>query len=223
MSQPDQIANLTPQMVERCFTRSDGTYLFARWGRPIAPIAFGIQDDTLSILKGAIEAICTMVGHQVAETDPELGSNLMFFFFREWAELIAVPDLDKLVPDLAPLVDRLTAADANQYRFFRFDDDGGIKACFVFVRMDDYMGRVPADTLCLSQVVQSFLLWSDQAFTDRSALAKTPQGHVILRPDIAEIIRAAYDPVLPGMARDPSHALRLFARVGQLRQDDRVQ
>src|SRR6056300_164633 len=208
MSQPDQIANLTPQMVERCFTRSDGTYLFARWGRPIAPIAFGIQDDTLSILKGAIEAICTMVGHQVAETDPELGSNLMFFFFREWAELIAVPDLDKLVPDLAPLVDRLTAADANQYRFFRLDDD---------------MGRVPADTLCLSQVVQSFLLWSDQAFTDRSALAKTPQGHVILRPDIAEIIRAAYDPVLPGMARDPSHALRLFARVGQLRRDDRVQ
>ena len=223
MSQPDQIADLTPQRVEQCFTRSDGTYLFARWGRPIAPIAFGIQDDTLSILKGAIEAICTMVGHQVAETDPELGSNLMFFFFREWAELIAVPDLDKLVPDLAPLVDRLTAADANQYRFFRFDDDGGIKACFVFIRMDDDMAGVPADTLCLSQVVQSFLLWSDRAFTDRAALAKTPQGHVILRPDIAEIIRAAYDPVLPSMARDPSHALRLFARVGQLRQSERVQ
>src|SRR5210317_1388926 len=171
MSQPDQIADLTPQRVEQCFTRSDGSYLFARWGRPIAPIAFGIQDDTLSILKGAIEAICTMVGHQVAETDPELGSNLMFFFFREWADMAAVP----------------------------------------------------ADTLCLSQVVQSFLLWSDRAFTDRAALAKTPQGHVILRPDIAEIIRAAYDPVLPSMARDPSHALRLFARVGQLRQSERVQ
>ena len=223
MSQPDQIADLAPQQVEHCFTRSDGTYLFARWGRPIAPVAFGIQADTLSILKGAIEAICTMVGHQVVETDPELGSNLMFFFFKEWSELTAVPDLDQLVPDLGPLVDRLTAAEANQYRFFRFDDTGGIKACFVFVRMDDHMGRVPADTLCLSQVVQSFLLWSDQAFTDRSALAKTPQGHVILRPDIAEIIRAGYDPVLPTMSRDPSHALRLFARVGQSRHSDRLQ
>jgi len=223
MVSPEQIADLTLQRVEQCFTRSDASYLFARWGRPIAPIAFGIQDATLSTLKGAIEAICAMVGHQVAETDPELGSNLMFFFFREWAELAQVPDLDKLVPDLAPLLERLTAADANQYRFFRFDDDGGIKACFVFIRMDDHMAQVPADTLCLSQVVQSFLLWSDQAFMERSALAKTPQGHVILKPDIAEIIRAAYDPVLPSMSRDPSHALRLFARVGQVRESGRLQ
>jgi hypothetical protein len=36
---------------------------------------------------------------------------------------------------------------------------------------------------------------------------------VILRPEIGAVIRAGYDPVLPAMARDPAHALRLAARV----------
>jgi hypothetical protein len=35
----------------------------------------------------------------------------------------------------------------------------------------------------------------------------------ILRPDIAGLIRAAYDPILPGSAQDASYALRLFARL----------
>jgi hypothetical protein len=39
---------------------------------------------------------------------------------------------------------------------------------------------------------------------------------VVLRPDIAAVIRAAYDPVLPVMARDASHALRLVARIGRV-------
>ncbi len=37
---------------------------------------------------------------------------------------------------------------------------------------------------------------------------------VILRPDVANLIRAAYDPVMPMAARDASHALRLTARMG---------
>jgi hypothetical protein len=39
------------------------------------------------------------------------------------------------------------------------------------------------------------------------------EGRVILRPDVGAVIRAAYDPVLPAVARDPSHALRIAARV----------
>jgi hypothetical protein len=35
----------------------------------------------------------------------------------------------------------------------------------------------------------------------------------MLRPEIADVIRAAYDPVMPSMARDASHALRIAARV----------
>jgi hypothetical protein len=204
----------TPEQIEALFTRADGSYLFARWGRPIAPIVFGVDDATLSTVKGAVEAVTVLAGHQMAETDPELGVNLMFFFFNEWEELREVPDLDRLVPDLGPLVDKLIAADANQYRIFRFDEAGAIKAAFVFLRMDENLSKVPAETLALSQMVQTIVLWSDVAFQDRSPLASVPdKDTVILRPDIAEVIRAAYDPVMPAVAEDSSHALRLAARL----------
>ena len=85
--------------------------------------------------------------------------------------------------------------------------------CFVFLRMDENLSAVPAETLALSQIVQSVLLWSDVAFKMRSPLA-VAGDKTILRPDIAGLLRAAYDPVLPSSADDPSHALRLAARVG---------
>ncbi|MFK7743523.1 MAG: hypothetical protein AB8B47_00605 [Roseobacter sp.] len=198
--------------IESLFKRGDGQFAFARWGRPIAPIVFGVQDDTLAVVKGALEAVMALSGHQMAETDPELGSNLMVFFFREWDELPEVPGLDKLIPDLVPLVGRLKDVDANQYRIFRFDELGAIKACFVFLRMDNHLSAVPAETLALSQIVQSVLLWSDTAFKDRSPLAVAGEK-TILRPEIAGLIRAAYDPVLPSYADDTSHALRLMARL----------
>jgi hypothetical protein len=201
--------------IEALFTRADGSYLFARWGRPIVPVIFGVDDRTLETVKGAIEAVVLMAGHRMAETDPELGANLMIFFFREWDELPEVPNLDRLVPDLHPLVERLKAADANQYRVFRFDEAGAIKASFVFLRMDCELSSLPADTLALAQVAQTIVLWSDTAFTDRSPLAKAPEGKVILRPDIGAVIRAAYDPAMPAMAQDASHALRLSARLQQ--------
>lgn len=204
----------TPEQIEALFTRADGRYLFARWGRPIVPVVFGVDDRTLEVVKGAIEAVVTLADHQMAETDPELGTNLMFFFFRDWDELAEVPDLDRLIPDLLPMVQRLKATDANQYRIFRFDEDNAIRASFVFLRMDKELSKIPADTLALGQVVQTVLLWSDTAFSKVSPLAKLPDsGEVILRPDIAGVIRAAYDPVMPAAVSDASHALRLFARI----------
>ena len=93
-----------------------------------------------------MEAVAVLAGHQMAETDPELGANLMIFFFREWEELLDVPDLGRLIPELAPLVARLRAADATQYRAFRFDDQGAIQAAFVFLRMNDAMAKIVAAT-----------------------------------------------------------------------------
>jgi len=207
--------SMTADEIETLFVRSDGRFAFARWGRPIAPVVFGVEDSTLAVVKGALEAVCSLANHEMAQTDPELGANLMIFFFRDWQELLDVPDLDRLVPDLTPLTDRLIAADANQYRIFRFDAEGAIKACFVFLRMDAHLSAVPAQTLALSQVVQSMLLWSDLAFRERSPLAVAGET-TILRPDIAGLIRAAYDPVLPHAAQDPACALRLFARLERL-------
>lgn len=104
---------MTPDEVQALFTRADGQYLFARWGRPIVPVVFGVEDATLSVVKGAVEAVVALAGHRMAETDPELGANLMVFFCRDWAELPEVPNLDRLVPELRALCARLEAAGAN--------------------------------------------------------------------------------------------------------------
>ncbi len=175
--------------IEALFTRADGSYLCARWGRPIVPVVFGVEDESIGVLKGAFEAVCALAGHQMAETDPELGVNVMVFFCRDWAELAGVRDLDRLVPELRDLIGRLQEAEASQYRIFRFDAAGTIRASFIFLRMDAQLADVPADALALA---------GDKA---------------VLRPEIAAVIRAAYDPVMPPVAQDASHALRLAARL----------
>lgn len=201
-----------PAEIEALFTRGDGVYLFARWGRPIVPVVFGVDDASLAVFKGAFEAVVALAGHRMAETDPELGANLMVFCFRDWQELLAVPDLGRLVPELEGLVARLAAAGANQYRIFRFEAGGAIKAAFVFLRMDEALAAMPAETLALAQAVQTVVLWSDRAFDGTSPLARIGE-RVILRPDIGAVIRAGYDRVMPEVARDASHALRLAARI----------
>ncbi len=206
---------VNPQDIAPFFTRKGGQYLCARWGRPIVPVVFGVDETTLAVFKGAIEAVVTLAGHQMAETDPELGANLMVFFCQDWDELTDVPHLEKLLPDLRDLVARLKTADANQYRIFRFDEQRAIRAAFVFIRMDAHLSEIGADTLALSQAVQVILLWSDQAFDTQPPLAHI-NGTTVLHPQIAAIIRAAYDPVMPAVATDESHAMRLAARIGAL-------
>lgn len=207
---------MTSDEILPLFTRSDGSYFFARWGRPIAPVVFGVQDSTLATMRAAFDALCTLAAHEMAETDAELGANVMVFFCRDWDEILGVPNLERLIDGLADLITRLKAAEANQYRVFRFDEQGAIKACFVLLRMDEHLSQVPADTLALSQVVHSMLVWSDAAFRDASPLALLSDGRAVLRPEIAGMIRAAYAPVMPAFSQDPSHALRLAARIGPL-------
>jgi hypothetical protein len=203
---------LAPADIEALFTDPGGGFRFARWGRPISPVVFGVDDATLAVFKGAFQAVTALAGHQMTDTDPELGGNCLLFLFRDWSELMQVPDMDRLLPDLAATVDRLVQTGANQYRMFRFDDDGAIKAVFVFLRMDAALADMPAETLALSQVVQAMLSWSQAAFRDRAPLVLA-DDRVILRPGIAGLIRAAYDPVLPVSSRDPGLALRLHARM----------
>ncbi len=210
---------MTPEEIEAMFTRRDGSYGFARWGRPIVPIVFGVEDETLRVVKGAIEAAVTLAGHKMAETDPELGANLMIFFLREWRELEDVPNLDRLVPGLGPLVERLKGADANQYRAFRFDEDGAIQAAFVFLRMDRHLSDLPAQDLALGQAAQVMLSWSERAFAERAPLARAG-GQTVLRPDLGELIRVAYDPALPVATNDRAHALRLYGRMQAAPQGD---
>ena len=204
---------MEPAEVEALFTRADGQFVFARWGRPIVPVVFGVEDATLGVVKGALEAVVLLADHRMAEVDPELGANLMIFFVAGWEELRDVPGLDRLIPEFAALLARLEAAEANQYRIFRFDAEGAVRAAFVFVRMDAHLRAVPAETLALSQAVQVILLWSDTAFAGASPLLAGPEGAVMLRPEIGALVRAAYAPVLPAHATDPALAYRIAARM----------
>lgn len=203
----------TPEEIETLFQTADGQFRFARWGRPVAPIIFGVEDASVAIFKGAIEALSALTQHPLAETDPELGTNLMFFLFKDWCELLDVPDLDKLIPELERLAPRLAQQKASQYRLFRFDEAGAIKAAFVFICMDGPFADWPAESLALAQAAQVFLLWGDNAFAVASPLAKLPNGADILRPEIGDIIRAAYAPELPAASQDAALALRLYART----------
>ena len=205
--------------IEAYFTRSDGKYIFARWGRPIAPVVFGIQDETLITLKSALQSMVGLANHELAETDPELGSNAMFFFFSSWDEVLEVKDLDKIIPDLSKLVERLKSIQANQYRFFRFEAEGGIKAVFTFICMDENLFSVSAEVLCLNQVVQMFLLWSDDAFKHNSPTLVAKNGRVILNPIVGDIIRSVYEPTMPLYSNDKSHALRAHARINLFRKN----
>jgi len=206
---------MTPEQVQALFEDGRGGYRFARWARPIVPVVFGVEEATLAVIKGAVEAVVAVSGHRMAASDPEMGANLMVFFIRDWDELLDVPDLQGLIGDTGRLVERLRAAKANQYRMFRFEADGGIRAAFVFLRMDDALAQLPADVLALGQMVQVMLLWGAAAFAHRAPLAAGPSGAAELRPEIAGVLRAAYDPVLPDAANDASHALRLQARLGR--------
>ncbi|MFY0636171.1 MAG: hypothetical protein JXQ91_20340 [Vannielia sp.] len=204
---------MSPDDIARLFTRADGSYHFARWQRPIVPIVFGVEEETLAVVKGACEALVAMAGHKMAEMDHEQGANLFFFFFREWEELLAVPDLGGMIPDLEALVARLEEAEASSYRALRFEKEGAIRAGFVFVRMDAANRAQSAEALALSQMVRVMLDWGETAFAGASPLALAG-GEAVLRPEIAAVIQAGYDPVMPAVAHDASHALRLAARVG---------
>ena len=207
---------MKPEDVEKYFTRNDGSFSFSRWGRSVAPVAFGLEDKSISILKGAIEAVLSLTSQQISETDPELGANFIFFFFSNWLELKEVPHLNKLVPNMSKLLEKLIEVEANQYRIFRFDRVGAIRACFVFIKMDKHLKKVPAETLMLSQVVQSVLLWSDNVFTHNSPLLVTEDNHTLLKPTISNLIKVAYDPTLPNASNDSSLAMRMSARVKKM-------
>ncbi len=180
------------------FTR-DGRYLCARWGRPVAPVIFGLSEQTLEIFRGVTRAALAHARHPMAETDPEIGANMMSFFVRDWDELGDLPDLDKLTgqPDL---VARLKAHQADQYRIFRFDADGAIRACISLANMGGALASAHPAQLAEGMLMRAMLTFA----RDVTASAA-----------IADLIRAAYDPVMPDVATDPSHALRLAARVSR--------
>jgi len=201
------------QEIEALFTRSDGSFRFARWGRALAPAIYGTDAAGSALFEETIASLAGLAGLNLVEEDPELGANFLVFMVNDWRDLSAIPHLDKLIPDLAKLVSMLSGAGANQYRIFGFDGDGAIRICVTLIRYDEDMRQVSAQTVAVSQTVMALLLWSDHAFTGTSPIATIEGGRTVVKPWHADLIRAAYDRVLPPCATDPAFALRLAARM----------
>ena len=202
------------------FTAPDGSYHFARWGRQLAPVVFGVGDASLPHLKDAIAQTVGITGGVLAETDPELGANFMWFFCRDWAELNEVPNLDRLLPNFGQLVETLAEQRASRYRTFGFDKNGAIQLCVVLIRVDAATEALSIQALATSETFQSLLTWADGAFSKVSPIATIRENNIcIVKPEFAAIVRAAYDRALPDAATDASHALRISARATKLVQD----
>ncbi|PIB24015.1 hypothetical protein BFP76_01830 [Amylibacter kogurei] len=211
--------NTSPEAIEKLFDHN-GTYRFARWGRPIAPVVFGVDDDTLTAMKSAMATTVGVAGQTLVETDPELGSNFMWFFCQEWNEIMSVPDLEKLVPNLDQTIVQLEQRNLNSHRVFAFDSDGAIKLCVMFVRIKGEMVDVPVHVLTTGETFQAMALWSPNAFQDESPIAIIQENNLCLvKPEYAAILRASYDATMPAVADDASHALRVSARALKLWQD----
>jgi hypothetical protein len=202
------------------FTSPGQRYHFARWGRPIAPVVFGVGDENLPHLKDAIAMTVGISGGMLVDTDPELGANFMWFFCRDWDEMLVIPDLDKLIPNFVNLITELQEKNATRYRSFGFEKNGAIQLCVVLIRVDAATERMSLQTLGTSETFQSLLTFGENAFDVHSPIATIKVNNLcIVKPEYAAVVRAAYDPALPAASNDPAHALRVSARAMKLLAD----
>lgn len=192
----------------------DGKYKFSRWNKPISPVVFGVDDNSLVAIRAAFSNVVELTPLSLADLDPELGANFLVFFCLEWNELNGIPNLNRLILDLPTLLVTLDENQANQYRTFSFSSEGAINVSVLLLKYDNDLSSVSVQTLATSQMFQSILLWSQDAFKDESPIAIVKANNMcVIKPFYAGLVKAAYDPVLPDYSDDSTHALRLESRL----------
>lgn len=203
--------------IETLFTDNEGVFKFSRWNRPIVPIVFGVDDETLVHLKTAIVTTVGVTGNKIEETDPELGANFMWFFCQDWDEILSIPDLKKLIPNIRDIVGKLESSSSKSYRIFAFDSMGGIKMCVQLIKVVEETAEMSIQALATGETFQCLLLFSRNAFIDESPIAQISKNNLCVpKPKYAALVRAAYDQVLPVATQEKSHSLRLLARSNLL-------
>ena len=199
--------------ISKLFVR-DGKYKFSRWNKSISPVIFGVDDTSLLAIRAAFLNVTSLTPFSLSDFDPELGANFLVFFCSKWSELNGIPNLDRLIPNLTILLETLYENGANQYRNFSFTAAGAINFSVLLLKYDSELSSVSAQTLATSQMLQSILLWSPDAFKDESPIAIVKTNSMcIIKPFYAALVKAAYDQVLPDFSDDITHALRLEARL----------
>ncbi|MEO0762897.1 MAG: hypothetical protein AAFZ09_14010, partial [Pseudomonadota bacterium] len=75
-------ATLSVERVSWLFTRADGSYRFARWGRPLVPALFGGLRNDERMLQEATASVGALGGLSVAPEDPDLGANFLVVLLK---------------------------------------------------------------------------------------------------------------------------------------------
>ncbi|MEM7268543.1 MAG: hypothetical protein AAF401_04740 [Pseudomonadota bacterium] len=200
-------------------------FKFSRWGGGITPVVVGLDDKGVQLFEEAIGAVAEVAGVEIEEIDPEMGANMMVYIMSDWAHAAQAPNLPNFIPELPALIARLSAANANRYRVFAFDDAGAIRASITLLRYDEQMQAAPVDYIALTEAALAMLVYDEQGVAaDRPiVMAKfddEEDARAIMAPFHARLLQAAYDPTIPSGSNDPSLALRLAARVGADEEED---
>lgn len=204
---------MSVEKIQKLFMHQ-GVYKFSRWKEPICPVIFGVNDISLGEIKTAFSEVAALSNNFLSDIDSELGSNFMTFFCYNWEELFSIPNLDKLITNLADLIKSLEAMKSNQYRSFRFSSDGAIRFCILLLKYDRKLASVSVQTLATNQMLQSILLWSPEAFENESPIAYAGKNnYCFIKPFYSALVKASYDKVLPNVSYDSDHSFRLMARV----------
>ena len=203
------------ERIQRLF--GGDAFKFARWGGPISPVVVGLDDKGAQLFQEAIGAVAEVAGAQIEEIDPEMGANFLVYVMSDRAQAKLAPNLPNFLPDIEALTERLTAANANRYRVFAFDDAGAIRAAITLLRYDEQMQAAPVDYIALTEAALGMLVFDEVGVSeDRPVvMAKFEDGdaRAVMSPWHAMLLKAAYDPAIPAGSKDPTLALCLAARI----------
>lgn len=198
-------------------------FKFARWGGPIAPTVIGLDEGGARLFGEAIRLVAGIAGREVEDIDPEMGANFLVYVMQDWAHAARAPNLPNFLPDLPALIERLTAANANRYRVFAFDDQGAIRAAITLLRYDEQMRAAPVDYIALTEAALGMLVYDEAGVAEDRPVVMArfdeDEPRAMLSPWHAQLLRAAYDPRIPAGSKDPSLALRLAARIAVAAED----
>lgn len=201
---------MTPQTLRAYFTGADGGYRFARWTGPIRAAVFGEGAVTPAVLAEALGRVGALTGHPgglVTDGAMTWGLGLV----RDWPDLLDLPGLGRLMPDVARFAAEAERRGWNQFRRFSHDGAGGITGCIGLVRLAGPLGALAPETLALRQAALVRLSWSVPHLLQVGLAEAAPGGGDRLRPEIETVLAAAYDAAVPPASTDPAHADRLAA------------
>lgn len=191
-------------------------FRFARWGRPLAPVVLGLDEESAEAARAAVVEAAEAAGVGAVDEDPDLEANFLICVCEKWSQLKSISGLDRLIPDLERLLTLLSAVGANQYRIFRVAPEEGISFAVTLVRFDESVAGLSAQAIGATQAAHGLLMWSDEAFAEDAPVAINRSGRGVIKTFHAKLLKAAYGEDAPSTSEDPNLADQLAAAMAAM-------